>query len=124
ERSAFTEFADDGHGSSFYYHHRTGTPMSDLRALRDWLFAKESKRLLLEALLGDPERAWTRTELARRAGLHQKARMDLHLDPLIRSELLRRTPSGAYQVATERDVVSVLRDLLIELGADLPALPD
>jgi hypothetical protein len=86
--------------------------------LRDWLFAKQSKRLLLEALLGDPQRGWTRTQLATVSGLHAKARMDLHLGPLLEAGVLERRDES-YRVVSDQPIVPTLQRLLRELGASL-----
>lgn len=90
----------------------------DVEPLRDWLFAKQSKRLLLEALLGEPERAWTRTELSAASGQHAKARMDLHLRPLLEAGLLERR-GNLYRLIPGRALSSTLRKLLTELGSSL-----
>lgn len=83
-------------------------------AFRDWLFAKPSKRLLLEALLKGGDRSWTRTELAGAAGQHKKARMDLHLEPLVDAGLLRRDDKS-YSFAADSPLADALRGLLDEL---------
>lgn len=88
-------------------------------ALRDWLFAKPSKRRLLEALLAHPDRSWTRADLTAVAGLHAKARMDLHLQPLVAAGLLRRH-RGGYALVPGTPMARALRELLVELGAELP----
>jgi hypothetical protein len=88
-------------------------------ALRDWLFAKNSKRLLLEALLAHSGRRWTRSELAGVSGQHAKARMDLHLKPLLEAGVLRRD-GNEYRVIVEEPIAGILADLLRELGADIP----
>jgi hypothetical protein len=90
--------------------------MADPALLRDWLFVRPSKRLLLEALLREPTRRWSRTELALAIGQHAKSRLDLHLDPLVKAGLVERTASG-YGLAPEDDLASALRALLVELGA-------
>jgi hypothetical protein len=84
--------------------------------LRDWLFAKQSKRLLLEALLRAPERGWTRSQLARVSGQHLKARMDLHLAPLLESGLLERR-GDVYRLIPDQPIAATLRHLLEELNA-------
>jgi hypothetical protein len=88
-------------------------------ALRDWLFAKNSKRLLLEALLADRDRRWTRSELAGVSGQHAKARMDLHLGPLLEAGLLQRD-GNEYRVVAEKPIAAILAELLRELGAEIP----
>lgn len=93
--------------------------MPEPSALRDWLFAKQSKRRLLESLLGDPERSWSRADLTRAAGLHSKARMDLHLQPLLESGLIGRR-GNRYVLVPGTGMAQALRELLVELGAELP----
>ena len=95
--------------------------MSDNVYLRNWLFAKPSKRLLLEALLREPDRSWTRTELALGCEQHAKARMDKHLQPLLDAGLLERK-NERYRFVRGHPVAGSLRQLLIGLGAD--DLPD
>jgi hypothetical protein len=73
---------------------------------------------LLEALLGDPDRQWTRTELAKACGQHAKARMDLHLGPLLLAGVLERQ-QGRYRVAAAQPIVATLQRLLVELGAPI-----
>jgi hypothetical protein len=90
--------------------------VSDNVPLRDWLFAKSSKRLLLEALLREPNRSWTRTELAVGCKQHAKARMDKHLQPLLDAGVLRRQVDR-YRLVADHPVVSSLRELLVGLGA-------
>lgn len=86
--------------------------------MRDWLFAKQSKRLLLEALLGDPGRRWTRTELSIASGQHAKARMDLHLGPLLEARLIERQ-GNLYRLVPGQALSLTLHNLLTELGASL-----
>jgi hypothetical protein len=81
---------------------------------------KESKRLLLEALLGEPGRGWTRSQLARASGQHSKARMDLHLSPLVDAGFLRRA-GDLYRLVPDQPVTAALKQLLRELGASLPS---
>jgi hypothetical protein len=90
--------------------------MSDNVPLRDWLFAKSSKRLLLEALLREPNRSWTRTELAVSCKQHAKARMDKHLQPLLDAGVLQRRVDR-YRLVADHPVVGSLRELLVGLGA-------
>lgn len=81
---------------------------------------KESKRLLLEALLGDPSRGWTRSQLARASGQHPKARMDRYLSPLVDAGFLRRS-GDIYRLVPDQPVTGALEQLLRELGASLPS---
>lgn len=85
--------------------------MADTSAFAKWLFSRQSKRMLLEAVIRDPGRTWSRKELARACGQHEKARMDLHLDPLLAAGVLRRTGDGYHLVADE-PLVGRIRDLL------------
>jgi len=87
----------------------------DPDSLRDWLFVKPSKRLLLEALLREPTRAWTRTELAARCEQHAKARIDRHLGPLLEAGVIERQGT-TYTLRVDEPVVEVLRRLLEALG--------
>lgn len=84
--------------------------------MRDWLFAKQSKRLLLEALLREPERGWTRSQLARASGQHLKARMDLHLVPMLEAGFLERR-GDVYRLVADQPIAASLRRLLEELNA-------
>jgi hypothetical protein len=90
--------------------------------LRDWLLGSRGKRKLLEALLlgEQPAAGWTRTQLARAAGQHPKARIDLYVRPLVQVQLL--IEDGArYRVALDNRLAEPLRDLL-ELIDQLPDL--
>ena len=73
---------------------------------------------MLEALLSEPERSWTRTELALACGQHAKSRMDLHLRPLLHAGLLERR-GPLYRLVAEQPVAATLRRLLGDLGAPL-----
>jgi hypothetical protein len=96
--------------------------LDDIVSLRDWLFVKPSKRLLLEALLREPARRWTRTELALGCEQHAKARIDRYLTPLIDAGLLERA-GKRYRLVATHPLAASLRDLLIALGTkDLPEL--
>lgn len=81
--------------------------------LPDWLLGSRGKRRLLEALLLEeqPEDGWTRTQLARTAGQHAKARIDLYVRPLVRVELLIEDRTR-YRLATDNRLAQPLRDLL------------
>lgn len=70
---------------------------------------------MLEAVLREPERSWTRTQLASAAGQHKKARMDRHLSPLVEAGLLRRT-GDAYLLVTDQPIAAALEALLRELA--------
>ncbi len=96
--------------------------MHNVVTLRDWLFVKSSKRLLLERLLREPTRSWTRTELARACEQHPKARLDRNLTPLLDAGLLQRT-GRRYRLVTGHPLAGRLRELLLALGTeDLPDL--
>lgn len=86
--------------------------------LPDWIFSAPGKRRVLELLITQPGRPWTRTELARAAGQHEKARMDLYLRPLIQAEVLTRV-GAQYRLAPAHPLVEPLRQLLRAL-AELP----
>ena len=88
-------------------------------ALRDWLFAKATKRLLLAALLSQGDRRWTRTELASACGQHPKARMDLHLGPLTTAGVIDRE-GDLYRVVADEALAKALRELLQALEAPGP----
>lgn len=88
--------------------------------LRDWIFSGPGKHRLLEVLLLDePDRRWTRTQLAVAAGQHRKAKIELYLRPLIQAELLV-VRSGRYQVDRDHPLAEPLAAVLRELRA----LPD
>jgi hypothetical protein len=69
--------------------------------------------MLLETLLlnDPPDAGWTRTQLARAAGQHAKARMDLYVGPLVRVGLLVED-AGRYRLAPESGLAQPLRELL------------
>jgi hypothetical protein len=94
----------------------------DVLTLRDWLFVKPSKRLLLERLLREPARTWTRTELALACEQHPKARLDRDLTPLLEAGLLQRSGMH-YRLVAGHPLAARLRELLLALGTkDLPEL--
>lgn len=96
--------------------------MHDLVSLRDWLFVKPSKRLLLEALLREPTRSWTRTELATSCQQHAKSRIDLSLKPLLDAGVLQRS-GNEYRLVGGDPLTRQLRELLLALGTEgLPEL--
>jgi hypothetical protein len=88
--------------------------LAQTEAFAKWLFSRQSKRLLLEALLERPSRAWSRKELAKVCGQHEKARMDLHLEPLVASGIVHRT-GDAYRLVEHHPLVECLRALLEQL---------
>ncbi len=99
---------------------RTETMPPYRQRLPDWLLGSRGKRRLLEALLlgEEPRAGWTRTQLARAAGQHPKARMDLYVQPLVRAELLVED-GGRYRVVADSQLVRPLSELL-ELIRQLP----
>ena len=77
--------------------------------------------MLLRAILAEPARSWTRTELARVAGQHPKARMDLHVAPLLRAGVLEKDGGGAYRLREESPFVEPLKALLETLVDKSPS---
>jgi len=87
--------------------------------LRDWLFSGPKKHLLLrELILRRPDEGLTRTQLATRSQQHPKARVDLHLGPLVQAGLVVES-RGRYRVNGSHKAVEPLRDLLLALD-ELP----
>lgn len=82
--------------------------------LRDWLFSGPGKHRLLEELFLDPTRSWTRSELARAAGQHPKARIDRVVGPLIQAGVVRRD-GNQYSLELEHALVPALQSVLREL---------
>jgi hypothetical protein len=89
--------------------------------LRDWIFGAAGKRRLLEALLADPRRAWTQTELARAAALETKGSVDEHLSALIQLGVVTER-SARYRLTTKHPLVAPLRGLLQAI-AQIPDTP-
>lgn len=85
--------------------------MSASDSPKDRLFVRRTRRLVLDALVSEEGRVWTRTELAIAAGQHPKARIDLHLDALQEMGLVTRT-AGGFRVDFSHPVAPPLRDLL------------
>lgn len=89
--------------------------------LPDWFVGGAGKRRLLRALVAEriDGQPWSKAELARTAGLHEKHTVFRHLDVLVLAGLLVSEPSG-YRRNERSQLLQPLRDLISELDA----LPD
>jgi hypothetical protein len=79
--------------------------------LRDWLLGSEAKRLLLRALLAEPSRAWTKSDLARAARVGVYGGVDKHVAALVQLGLLHHV-HGVWRLSAEHELVKPLRALL------------
>ena len=85
---------------------------------RDWIFGSAPRRALLTAILRDAPGAtgWTKTDLARAAGVHAKGGVDEHVAGLAALGLLQRREGRWFPHAQTR-LAAALRDVLAELEA-------
>lgn len=82
--------------------------------LRDWLFGAGGKRRLLDALLGDADRAWSEAELASSAELHAKGSVDVHVKALVQLGVLSESGSS-YRLVRDHPLIKPLRQVLAAL---------
>jgi hypothetical protein len=87
--------------------------------LRDWVFGSTGKRLVIAALLAEPERRWSKQALADAAGVHRKGGVNGHVVALSQLGLLRRRGNQWAFVADHE-----LADPLALLLETLERLPD
>lgn len=87
---------------------------------RDWLLGSRPRRLALAALLGEPDRSWSKSEVARAAGVSVHGGIDEHVAGLVRVGLLARDGARWRLVVPGGALVAPLTALL----AALEALPD
>jgi hypothetical protein len=80
--------------------------------LRDWVFGSTGKRLLLAALLAEPERRWSKQALADAAGVHRKGGVDGHVLALRQLGLLKRRRGGSWAFVVDHELVDPLARLL------------
>jgi hypothetical protein len=87
---------------------------------RDWLFGSRPRRLALEALLRDPDRSWSKADLARAADVSPKGGIDEHLAGFVRIGLVEPRDRGYRLADPPPPFMPSLRRLL----GELTALPD
>jgi hypothetical protein len=80
--------------------------------LRDWVFGSTGKRMLLRALLDQPDRQWSKQALAIAAGVHPKGGVDGHVHALRQLGLLRPRRGGRWAFVPDSALVEPLRRLL------------
>jgi hypothetical protein len=81
------------------------------------LFGTRAKRHLLTALLEDPHHAWTKADLARRAGVHTKGGVDEHLSALAQLGLVARRRDRRWIANIDHPLVGPLVPVLRILNA-------
>lgn len=89
--------------------------------LRDWLFGSTAKRLLLRALLAEPDRQWTQQALADKIGVHRKGGVTGHVRALEQIGLLTKEEMR-WQLVPGSPLLQPLEQLLdaVELVPDKP----
>ncbi len=96
--------------------------------LPDWLFSAPIKRRVLEALLAEPDRAWTERALAIEVGANIRGSVDEHLAALVQMGLVERESAGdrylLKPVAALEPHELVIRMALETLLPALRLLPD
>lgn len=80
--------------------------------LRDWVFGSTGKRMLLRALLDEPDRQWSKQALAEAAGVHPKGGVDGHVLALRQLGLLRAHRGRRWMVVMDSELLEPLVRLL------------
>lgn len=86
---------------------------------RDWLLGSRPRRLALQALLENPERAWSKADLAQACGVSPNGGIDDQIDGLVRVGLLAADGRQWRLSAPDSPLAERLSALLLAL-ADLP----
>lgn len=86
---------------------------------RDWLFGSRPRRLALEALVAEPNRAWTKADLARAAGVSVHGGIDEHVAGFARVGLLVRD-GASWRLAQPRGPVAGALEGLLDAIRPLP----
>jgi len=87
-------------------------------SLRDWLLGSQAKRLVLHALLAEPERLWTKTALASSAGVDRHGGVDDHVAALHQLGLLS-LDGARWRLRRAHPLVEPI-DLLLQVLEGVP----
>ena len=82
--------------------------------LRDWLFGSEAKRLLLNALMADRARLWTKRALADAAHVGRHGGVDEHVAALRQLGLID-ADDGRWRLVESHPLVNPIERLLAAL---------
>jgi hypothetical protein len=85
---------------------------------RDWLFGSRPRRVALETLLADPQRNWSKADLARAVGVSPHGGIDEQIAGLSRLGLLAEDGRGWRLADPDGPLVKSLKRLLRQLPSD------